>query len=171
MLFINYFCFFVIIFSLQTTLVPFVAWDGVVPSLTLIFAVYCGIHFRGGRGIGVCFLIGLVQDGLSGGLLGINSLSKSLIAFAIFNIRGKVVVEGIIPVGCLIIIASLFDGLIYYLASSMLLKAEISAGILFPLLPAYALFNTLAAPIMFGLLNRNKKWLLRKNPNQALRPS
>ena len=171
MLFINYFCIFVIIFSVQTTLLSFVSLGGVTPSLTLIFAVYCGIHFRGGRGIGMGFLIGLVQDGLSGGLLGINTLSKSLVAFAFYRIRDKVVVEGVIPIACFMIVASLFDGLVYYIASSLLLKAKISAGIIFPLLPIFAVCNTLMAPIMFFLLNRNKKWLLRKNPNQALRPS
>jgi rod shape-determining protein MreD len=143
----------------------------VTPSLTLIFAVYCGIHFRGGRGTAMGFLIGLVQDGLSGGLLGINTLSKSLVAFALFKIRDKIVVEGVIPVGCLITGASLFDGTVYYIASSTLLKAGISAGTLFPLLPVYALCNMLAAPILFYLLDRNKKWLLRKNPHQALLPS
>ena len=171
MAFINYFCCFIIIFSLQTTLLPSLSWGGVTPSLTLIFAVYCGIHFRGGRGTAMGFLIGLVQDGLSGGLLGINTLSKSLVAFALFKIRDKVVVEGVIPVGCLIIGASLFDGAVYYVASATLLRAGISAGTLFPLLPAYALYNMLAASILFYLLDRNRKWLLRKNSSQATRPS
>lgn len=171
MLFINYFCVFVIIFSIQTALLPFVSLGGAIPSLPLIFAVYCGVHFRGGRGIGMGFLIGLVQDGLSGGLLGINTLSKSLIAFAFFRMRDKVVVEGIIPVGCFMILASLFDGLVYYIASSMLLKAEISSGFLFSQVPLFALCNTLAAPILFYFLKRNQKWLVRKSPNQAWRSS
>ena len=171
MFLINYFCSLIIIFSIQTTLLPLVSLNEVTPSLTLIFAVYCGIHFQGGKGIGMGSLIGLVQDGLSGGLLGINTLSKSLIAFALYKIRDKVVVGGIIPVGIFIIMASLFDGLVYYLALSMLLKAEISAGEFFPLLPVFAVFNALLTPIMFFLLDRNKKWLLRKNPTLALRSS
>lgn len=171
MLFINYFCVFVIIFSIQTALLPFVSLGGATPSLPLILTVYCGVHFRGGRGIGMGFLIGLVQDGLSGGLLGINTLSKSLIAFAFFRMKGKIVIDGVIPVGFFVILASFFDGLVYYIVSSMLLKAEISSGFLFSQLPLFALCNTLAAPILFYLLKRNQKWFLRKTPNPVWRSS
>ena len=163
MLFINYFFLFVIIFSVQTALLPLLSLNEVTPSLILIYAVFCGLKFRESRGIYMCLLIGLVQDCLSGGLLGINTLSKSLIAYLLFKIRDKIVVEGAIPVGCFIIIASLFDGMVYYIFSILLLKAEVASGILFPFLPVFAIGNSLVAPFMFYFLSRNKKWIDRKN--------
>jgi rod shape-determining protein MreD len=171
MLFINYFCLFVLIFSVQTALLPLLSFNDVTPSLVLIFAVYCAINFRESRGIWMCFLIGLVQDCLSGGLLGINTLSKSLIAYFLYKIRDKVVIDGAIPVGVFIIFASLFDGIIYYIFSIMLLNAEVASGIMFPYLPLFAIGNTLVAPIMFYVLKRNQKWFYGKDSSSELRIS
>jgi len=169
MLFINYFCLFVIIFSVQTALLPLLSLNEVTPSLILIFAVYCAINFRESRGIKMCLLIGLVQDCLSGGLLGINTLSKSLIAYFLYKIRDKVVMEGAVPVGCFIIIASLFDGIVYYFFSILLLKAEVASGILFPFLPIFAIGNAVVAPVMFYVLKRNQKWFHGKNNSNEFR--
>ena len=171
MIFINYFCLFVIILSVQTALFPLLSLNEVTPSLILIFAVYCAINFKESRGVMMCFLIGLVQDCLSGDLLGINTLSKSLIAYSLYKIRDKVVVEGAIPVGCFIILASLFDGMVYYFFSMLLLKAEVASGILFPHLPIFAIGNALVAPVMFYTLNRNKKWFQKNNPTNEWRIS
>jgi rod shape-determining protein MreD len=171
MIFINYFCLFLIIFSVQTALIPLLSLNEVTPSLILIFAVYCAINLKESRGILMCILIGLVQDCLSGGLLGINTLSKSLIAYLLYKIRDKVVMEGAIPVGCFIIFASLFDGMVYYIFSILLLKAEVASGILFPFLPVFAIGNTLIAPIMFYILKKNQKWFQGKNSSNEFRYS
>ncbi|MGV7221819.1 MAG: rod shape-determining protein MreD [Nitrospinales bacterium] len=171
MLFIKYFCLFIIIFSVQTALFPLLSLNEVTPSLILIFAVYCAINFRESRGIMMCMLIGLVQDCLSGGLLGINTLSKSLIAYSLYKVRDKVVVEGAIPVGCFIILASLFDGMIYYFFSILLLKAEVASGILFPYLPMFAIGNILIAPVMFYILKKNQKWFQGNNSSHEFRIS
>ena len=119
----------------------------------------------------MCFLIGLVQDCLSGGLLGINTLSKSLIAYFLFKIRDKVVIDSAIPVGIFIIFASLFDGIVYYVFSILLLNAEVASGFMFPNLPIFAIGNILVAPVMFYVLKRNQRWFFGKDSSHEFRIS
>ena len=160
MLFINYSCIFIIVFSVQTSLLHLIELAGVTPGLALILAVYCGIRFKGFSGVGAGFLIGLIQDCLSGGSLGINTLSKSLIAYGCLNLRNKVNLEGIILAGIFLLIASFFDGLVFYLATTLLFNYSPPSGFLFPMLPAFSLYNAIVAPLVFYLLDRNRKWIL-----------
>ena len=71
--------FFILLFSLQTTLLKSFSFSGVTPDLILIVVVYCGINFTKNSGMGLSVLVGFVQDCLSGGLLGVNTLSKGLV--------------------------------------------------------------------------------------------
>lgn len=169
MLFINYFCLFVVIFSVQTSLLHLIALAGVAPGLALIFSVYCGLKFEKFRGVGTGFMIGLVQDCLSGGALGINTLSKSLIAYSFFRLKDKIIVEGLIATGIFMIMASLFDGLVFYLASAWLLNTAVPSGFLFPALPIYVLYNAIIGPIFFYILDRNRKWVLGKISGRPIR--
>ena len=61
---------FIFLFSLQTSLMSHFSVGGVTLDLALILAVYCGVLLKDDRGIWVGFTIGLIQDCLSGSLLG-----------------------------------------------------------------------------------------------------
>lgn len=158
------------LFSVQTTWLRHLSLAGVTPDLALIFVVYCGIHFKGARGIWMGFTVGLVQDCLSGGLLGVNTLSKSLVAFFFAMLKDKIIVEGLVPISFFLVGASLFDGAIFYVVLVSLLKGQVSAGFLFPSLFIYGLYNGLAGLFLFYVLDLNRKWILRKFPNQFIRP-
>ena len=84
----------VLVFSIQTSILGLVSVAGVTPDLALIFVVYCGIHFQRNAGVGAGFLVGLLQDFLSGRLLGVNTLSKSLIGFFFSTLKQKLYVLG-----------------------------------------------------------------------------
>lgn len=168
MLFINYFCIFIIVFSIQTSLLPLIELAGVTPGLALALAVYCGIRFKGYSGVGAGFLIGLIQDCLTGGPLGINTLSKSLIAYSCLNFRNRVNLEGVVLAGIFLLIASFFDGLVFYSATTLLFKYSPPSGFLFPMLPAFSMYNAFVAPLFFYLLDRNRKWILGKVSRREL---
>jgi rod shape-determining protein MreD len=112
----------------------------------------------------VGFAIGLVQDCLSGSLLGVNTLSKSIIGFTFSTLKDKLMVIGFIPISVILLAASFFDGLVYYLTLTLLLKAQIPFSFLFSTLPTYAMYNALVGPILFFFINWSKKWVLRKFP-------
>ncbi len=154
------------LFSIQTTLIPLVEISGVTIDLALIFVVYCGIHVRGHGGATMGLLLGFVQDCFSGGLLGANTLSKSLLGFAFDRVKDKIMVEGVIPICFFIFFASLFDGLIIYWIHHALLKSSSGEFVIAPVL-GYGLYNALLGPFFFHMMDTVKqRWfknLLDKN--------
>ena len=94
------------LFSVQTSLLGMFSLAGVTPDLILIVAVYCGIHSKKYSGICLAVLIGFYQDCLSGGLLGVNSLSKDLTGLFFCALKDKIFVEGPIPISFFIFFAT-----------------------------------------------------------------
>lgn len=165
MVFLSYAVFLILLFAVQTTVLGLFSFAGVTPDLALIFALYCGIYFQGNTGAVMGGLTGLIQDCLSGRLLGLNTLSKSLISFSISTIKDKIQVENTLPVCLFLVVASVFDGLIFYLLSFTLLKGGETQEFLFPSLLIYAAYNALVGPFLFFILKENRKWLLQKTSN------
>ena len=157
-------------FLVQTTLLEVFSLGGVTPDLALIFAVYCGVHFQRNGGIGAGVIIGFVQDCLSGGLLGINTLSKGLVGLFFSVLKDKIVVEGFIPISFFLFIASLLDVMIYFVISTSLTAAQAKEGILLLRMFAFGIYNSAAGLLLFYLLDKGRQWINHKIPNQVLRP-
>ena len=168
------FCVFLLVviglFSVQTTILEIFSLGGVTPDLALIFAVYCGVHFQRNGGIGAGIIIGFVQDCLSGGLLGINTLSKGLVGLFFSVLKDKIVVEGFIPISFFIFIASLLDGMAHFIISSSLTAAQIKEGVILFQIFIFGIYNSAAGLLMFYLLDKGRQWINHKIPNQILRP-
>jgi rod shape-determining protein MreD len=168
------FCVFLLVviglFSVQTTFLEIFSLGGVAPDLALIFVVYCGVHFQRNGGIGAGVVIGFVQDCLSGGLLGINTLSKGLTGLFFSVLKDKIVVEGFIPISFFIFIASLLDGMAHFIISSSLTAAQIKEGVILFQIFIFGIYNSAAGLLMFYLLDKGRQWINHKIPNQILRP-
>ena len=168
------FCVFLLVviglFSVQTTFLEIFSLGGVAPDLALIFVVYCGVHFQRNGGIGAGVIIGFVQDCLSGGLLGINTLSKGLAGLFFSVLKDKIVVEGFIPISFFIFIASLLDGMAHFIISSSLTAAQIKEGVILFQIFIFGIYNSAAGLLMFYLLDKGRQWINHKIPNQILRP-
>lgn len=145
------------LFTFQTTLLEGFSIYGVRPDLVLILTVYCAIILDEDAGVAMAFGLGFVQDCLSGDLLGINTLSKSLIGFAFAYLKNKLVLEGFGPVSTFLFLASLFDGMVYYLVSWILFKAHMPFGLFLPSLLVYGIYNALAGVVSFYLFNRYRR--------------
>ena len=165
MLILIFFIYLVLIFSLQTTLLDLFSIGGITPDLALILTVYCATLLRGNGGIAMGFGLGFVQDCLSGGVLGINTLSKSLIGFTFSTLKSKLVVEGFVPVAAFLFVSSIFDGLVFYIASLILFKSGTPLAVLFPNLLVFAIYNALIGPILFYFMDKNKNWMIRRFSN------
>ena len=168
------FCVFLLVviglFSVQTTLLDIFSLGGVTPDLALIFAIYCGVHFQRNGGIGAGIIIGFVQDCLSGGLLGINTLSKGLAGLFFSVLKDKIVVEGFIPISFFLFTASLLDGMIYFIILLSLTAAQVKAGILLFHMFVFGIYNSAVGLLLFYLLDKGRQWINHKIPNQVLRP-
>lgn len=160
----------IFLFSAQTTFLEVFSIGGVTPDLALIMVIYCGIHFQGNRGIGMGVIVGVIQDCLSGGLLGINTLSKGLTGLFFSALKDKIIVEGLIPISFFIITTSLLDGMIYFTVLTSLMKAQIKGDFLFSYLIIFGIYNTAAGLLLFYLWDKGRGWIQRKVPNQVLRP-
>ena len=159
----------IILFSIQTTWLSLFSVGGVVPDLALIWVVYCGVRFSKNIGIGSGIATGILQDSLSGGLLGVNTLSKSFIGLFFSALKDKIFVEGVIPVAFFLIVSSLFDGLVFYFSMNTVLQGEISSSFLYKLLPVYSFYNGVVGPVFFLVLNRFQNWLESKTSGYELR--
>ena len=166
MLYLTYFFFITLLFAVQTTVLDMVSVFGVTPDLALIFAVFCGINLPGSRGAIMGSLLGFIQDCLSGGLLGVNTLSKGLISFFISSLKDKLMLENFIPISLFMAAAAFFDGMVYYMVMATLLKGEGYKEFLYSSLPLYVVYNALVGPLMFAFLKSNKQWFLRATPDR-----
>ena len=170
MIFCVFFLVAIGLFSVQTTFLKIFSLGGVTPDLALIFAIYCGVHFQRNGGIGAGIIIGFVQDCLSGGLLGVNTLSKGLAGLFFSVLKDKIVVEGFIPISFFLFTASLLDGMIYFIILLSLTAAQVKAGILLFHMFVFGIYNSAAGLLLFYLLDKGRQWINHKIPNQVLRP-
>ena len=160
----------VILFSIQTTWLEMFSVGGVIPDLVLIWVVYCCVHCSRAMGIGSGIVMGILQDSLSGGLLGVNTLSKSFIGFFFATLKDKFYVEGVIPIPFFLILSSLFDGLVFYFSMNTVLKGEVASSFLYQSLPVYSIYNGLVGPIIFLVLNGLNNWLKSKMRDPYMNP-
>ena len=156
----------VLLFSIQTTFLEFFSLGGVVPDLALIFVVYCGIHFQKNGGIKMGALVGFIQDNLSGGLLGINTLSKGLIGLFFSALKDKILVEGILPTSYFLFVASLIDGTIYFVTTTSLMGTQIKVDSFFYRVVFFGIYNALLGLLLFHIFDKGRKWIHHKFPNQ-----
>ncbi|MBT3923040.1 MAG: rod shape-determining protein MreD [Nitrospina sp.] len=159
----------VFLFSAQTTWLELFSFGGVIPDLVLIWVVYCAVRHSRTAGIGAGITMGLIQDSLSGGLLGVNTLSKGLIGYFFSTLKDKFFVEGMIPVGIFLILSSVFDGLVFYFSMGTILKGEIASSFLYQSLPVYSIYNGLIGPLVFMVLDKIDSWLQSKKTGLHMR--
>ena len=156
------------LFSVQTTLLGMFSLAGVTPDLILIVAVYCGIHSKKNSGIWLAILVGFFQDCLSGGLLGVNSLSKGLAGLFFCALKDKIILEGTIPISFFVFVTSLVDSMIYFLAMTSLLGGQPKAGFFFSSVILFGIYNAVIAPFLFYMFDKGRKWVNLRFSSQAL---
>ena len=66
----------------QCTVVPVVGVGGVVPDVPVVLTVLLALRYGPEAGCLTGFALGLAQDAVAGGPLGLHALSKALIGFA-----------------------------------------------------------------------------------------
>jgi rod shape-determining protein MreD len=78
---------FILIYILQTTLVPVISVFGVQPDLLIVPLFFLCVRIGGVPAVFTGFLLGLTQDFYSPQILGQNALAKSIIAYfaGLFN--------------------------------------------------------------------------------------
>jgi rod shape-determining protein MreD len=95
----------------QCTVVPVFGVGGVVPDLPVVLTVLLALRYGAEAGCLTGFALGLAQDAVAGGPLGLHALSKGLLGFGAGVLpRWVLVTRPIVPVG-LAVLATIVDGL------------------------------------------------------------
>jgi rod shape-determining protein MreD len=95
----------------QCTVVPAFGIWGVVPDLPVVLTVLLALRYGAEAGCLTGFALGLAQDAVAGGPLGLGALSKGLVGFVAGDLpRWILVKRPIVPVG-LAVLATIVDGL------------------------------------------------------------
>ena len=158
-----------LLFSIQTTLLDLFSIGGVTPDLALIFVVYCGIHFKKNGGARMGVFVGFLQDTLSGGLLGINTLSKGLTGLFFSALKDKIIVDGFLPVSYFLFAASLIDGIIYFATTTSLMGAQVKGSFFFYHVIFFGIYNAVTGLFLFHMFDKGRKWMHHKFPNKIFR--
>lgn len=141
--------------SFQTAVADyFYAWTGVVPDGMLLVTLYFGLHRGRETGLVGGFTMGLIQDVLSGGILGVNALSKGLIGHFTGRMKRNVTGREAIMHAVIAFFSSGFNLVLVAGLAAVFLPDQPLSAIYWIAGVKTMLLNTLLAPIVVGLLGR-----------------
>jgi rod shape-determining protein MreD len=87
----------IVALALQTTVVPFV-WSGKSNlDLVLVVVVYAALQFGPTPGLLTGAVAGMAQDALSGGIIGVGGLAKTIVGFLVGVIGSQFIVTNSLP--------------------------------------------------------------------------
>ncbi|MFP6891438.1 MAG: rod shape-determining protein MreD [Nitrospinota bacterium] len=132
----------------------FHTWTSARPDAMLLVTLYIGMRRGSEGGLITGFILGLLQDILSGGLLGANSLSKGLSGFLTGGLVRNIARRNWFFLVALVFFATAFNVLLWA-ALSLLFQPDlgISAGYWLASLKTIVL-NAVLAPFVIHLLGR-----------------
>ena len=114
---------------IQTTIVPLVAINGVIPDLIIILLVFYTLKMGQVHGTVLGFIFGLLFDLITGGLLGSSMLSKTLTGFVtgyFYNENKKDIYLKSLIFPLIVLLASTIDSFILSFFSTIDLNTSIT---------------------------------------------
>ena len=113
----------------------------VTPNLTVVLAYYAGVKMREVKGLFLGSFIGLMEDSLTGILLGPNLLSKGLVGyFACFLYNRFFLWTPLLGI-MNVFVFTLADGLIVYITQSIFIKSPVALSTALLVISLQALLN------------------------------
>lgn len=137
-------------------------------DLPLIIIVYAALQRDAIKAVLFGSIAGLAIDALSGGLLGANGFSKTLVAFVVSELARRVYMDNLLLRIPVIAAASMMDDMVYY-GLHRLLGQEPSVAVVTTV--AYTLIGTtIAGTFIYLLLDLSLAQKMRK-PRREMFPS
>jgi rod shape-determining protein MreD len=134
---------------------------GLEPDAALLVAVYGGLVYAPSSAAILGFAVGLLQDTLAGGLLGVGALSKGLTGLVWTRLWRHAIGEA--PLLQLPLLAGLtvFDGVLFFCTSMLFATPASSWDSFFPLLWRQLLANVVLGPFLLMLFTAIQRRLKR----------
>jgi rod shape-determining protein MreD len=146
----------------QTTVFDPLTLGGIKPDLALIVVIYFALLHSTSAAVGTGLVMGLLQDILSGGLMGVNLLTKSLAGYLFGLIGRQVVVANLVNQAVLVFLASLLDGGLTFFILKITQLTTPGRGVWVGLILPQAAYNGLICLILIPLLARLHRVFLKK---------
>ena len=119
---------FFLVYLLQITVVPFIRLAGIIPDLILIILVYYSISRGQLYGTILGAVYGLLMDLISGNLLGLSMISKTIAGFSAGYFTGETKKDTNVSTynfSLIVLLCSFIDTIIFSLFSSFDLQTNI----------------------------------------------
>ncbi|MEC7768867.1 MAG: rod shape-determining protein MreD [Acidobacteriota bacterium] len=115
--------------ALQTTLLPYLVgnWSGI--DLVLVAVIYVAMMTGPVTALVSGALGGIVQDALSGGLIGVGGVAKTLVGFSVAMLSAQVIVVPALPRFVVFFLSTLVHGVVFLGLYSMLESYNPNTGI------------------------------------------
>jgi rod shape-determining protein MreD len=137
---------------------PFIRLPGgFAPDLALLVAVCAGLTYAPVGAAWLGFTAGLIQETLTGGLLGVGALSKGLIGLVWTPLWRQTISDAPVLQLPLLVGLTILDGAIFFCTCRLFLSPVSSWDTFFPLLWRQLISNILLGPfllILFGAIYR-----------------
>lgn len=139
---------------LQTTLLQTLRLDAAVPDILLVLVVYLGLYQHTAGGACGAFVLGYMEDSLSGTVVGLNAFAMSLVFLLVYLTSRRLWVDNVVSRVVVVFLASLVKiaGVMVLLALFFSLDVAWSAFLRSLLIQP--LVASLLAPPIFALLGR-----------------
>ncbi len=141
-------CLLFLTLIVQTTLVPFIAINGIRPDLLLIVVVSTALLLGKEKGVGMGFFSGLLQDLASGNIFGLNALSKLATGYLFGLAEQKVFKEHILLPILAMALATVGNGMAMMAILFLLgYKVDYSATLTYSILPVLGYNILVSIPV------------------------
>jgi rod shape-determining protein MreD len=147
---------------IQTTVFDFFTLRGIKPDLAIIVIIYFALFHGLSATIGTSLTLGLSQDILSGGVIGLNILTKCLTGYLFSLIGRQIVLANPINQALMVFSASLLDGWLTFCILKLTPLTTPGGNVWLRLILPQAVYNGLICLILIPLLVR----LYKKIPNR-----
>jgi rod shape-determining protein MreD len=138
---------------LETTLLPVLPFGGAAPDVLLVLCVYLGLHNHTVGGALGAFLLGYLQDAVSGSATGLNAFSMCVIYLFVYLTCRRLWVDNVVSKVVLVFLASVIKTVV---AATLLVLFIAFEGVWSMVLWSLILHSVLAAaiaPMVFSLLS------------------
>ncbi|MBN2209735.1 MAG: rod shape-determining protein MreD [Candidatus Coatesbacteria bacterium] len=154
--------------TLQTTILHFAPFQMIIVDFGLIAVVWIGLSRGSGAALVVGFLMGLIEDSLSGCALGTNALIKTMVGALSGTMGGWVLPNS--PVAHLLSLAvcSLLNHILLYLLLLLTASSRLSAGGFAMHMVAGTLTTTVLGMLVFRILSRIKALKPSRVPEEVV---
>lgn len=148
---------------LQSTFFNAYTINGAVPDMVLVFVIFYALLNGGDKGAWYGFFCGLLEDLYMGRFIGMNAISKSITAFIVGRLQGRVFEENV-AVGIIgVIFGSLINGgLVFILALLYFAVFHIDRTIILNILFQTGYNTLITTPIYIWYYQSSKRGLLKE---------